>query len=131
MISVLRLRFEAFRFKSYPRPDFDELGSKAGLPISKSPPLYVSSFKFTDDPWACRLSFERVLDTIFSRSSKSSVTQHGPLCYVSGCIAYTDGACEYFAVEKTDFKLEGTCVYPTQEDSFGIGGSVSTLEEKL
>ena len=41
MMSVLILRFEAFRFKSYPRPDFGELGSKAGLRFS-SPRYYTS-----------------------------------------------------------------------------------------
>ena len=58
MISALTLRIEAFRLSLY------------GLRISKSPLVYVSSLKFTDGPGACRLSFERVLDAIISRSSE-------------------------------------------------------------
>ena len=65
MTSALILMFEALRFKSYPRPDFGELGSKAGLRISKFTLLYVSSLKFTYGPGACRLSLERVLDALF------------------------------------------------------------------
>ena len=36
----------------------------------KSPLISLSSFKFTDGPRACRLSFQRVLDAIILRSSE-------------------------------------------------------------
>jgi hypothetical protein len=60
MISVLSLRFEAFRLSLLAF-------------VSQVPILYGSSLKFTDRPGACRLSFERVLDAIISRSSSQNL----------------------------------------------------------
>jgi hypothetical protein len=44
---------------------------------------------------------------------------------------YTGGTCEYFAVSKKGCKLDGERLSSTQVDSFGIGGSVPTLQEVL
>ena len=99
MISALILRFEAFRLSL--------LAFVSQVPVSRgrenvrlltfllfyyvldgwsqsSLALHVvSSLKFNYDPGACRLSFERVLDAIISRSSKSIVTQRPIICFFS------------------------------------------------
>ena len=57
-------------------------------------PLVVSYLKFTDRSGACRLSFERVLDAIISRSSKSLVAQQSTLCLFSRrLLAFTQREC--------------------------------------
>jgi hypothetical protein len=56
IISVLRLNVAAFRLSL--------------LAVASQVPVAIRLYlKFTDDPGACRLSFERVLDAIISRSS--------------------------------------------------------------
>jgi hypothetical protein len=76
MISVLSLKFEAFRLSL----TLDLSSGQSDLPPQL---VYVSSLKFTDGPGACRLSFERVLDAIISRSSERIVTQRLTLFFFS------------------------------------------------
>ena len=71
MILVLRLKFEAFRLSL--------------LAFVSQVPVYIRLFLEIRrwPPGPCRLSFERVLDAIISRSSESIVTQLNTLCFFS------------------------------------------------
>jgi hypothetical protein len=82
MISVLSLKLEAFQPSRRATagkplacpPEFFRAKAEVLWPsFLKSPLVNVSSLQFTDDPGVCRLSFERGLDAIFSRSSAGIV----------------------------------------------------------